>query len=87
MLAALALLGAVLPPWEEMRNRRVVGEHYTEHLPGGLVVRTTFKGWISEGQELPLNGNELGDEIQVINSGTCWIWMVSPGGALGWVDP
>jgi hypothetical protein len=41
MLGALALLAAVLPPWEEMRTRRVVGQHYDETLPDGRTIKVT----------------------------------------------
>jgi hypothetical protein len=88
MIATLALIAVVLPPWEQMRSHRIPGEHYTESLPDGRVVTTTFRGWINEAKNLPQTGNQIGDEIQVTDGDTCWIWLPLAGTPnCGWVDP
>jgi hypothetical protein len=82
MLATLALLGAVLPPWEEMRDRRVVGQHYDETLPDGRTIKVTFVGWVNSVADLPATAN-VGDEIQATDSGHLWIRVSN----FEWVDP
>jgi hypothetical protein len=62
MLAALALLGAVLPPLEGMRTHRIVGQHYDETLPDGRTIKVTFIGWVNSVADLPATAN-VGDEI------------------------
>ena len=82
MLATLALLGAVLPAWEEMRARRVIGQHYDEILPDGRTIKVTFIGWVKSVADLPAAAS-VGDEIQVTDGGACWIRVSN----FEWVDP
>jgi hypothetical protein len=82
MIATLALLGAVLPPWEEMRASRIIGAHYDETLPDGRTIKVTFVGWVNSVADLPATAN-VGDEIQVTDGGACWIRISN----FEWVDP
>ena len=82
MLIVLTLLAVVLPPWEQMRDRRVIGQHYDETLPDGRTIKVTFIGWVKSVADLPAAAS-VGDEIQVTDGGACWIRISN----FEWVDP
>jgi hypothetical protein len=47
-----------------------------------------FKGWKQAVEDLPKNGNALGDIWAVENSNHCWVWTIAPGAiAPTWIDP
>jgi hypothetical protein len=92
MLAALALLAAVVPPFDArlltqpLIDLRDIGTQSNIEMPWGPWVTVTFRGRVQAFAELPSNGAPF--DMWQLADGSCWVWMPLPGTqSFSWVDP
>jgi hypothetical protein len=92
MLATLALLAAVVPPFDArlvthpLIDLRDIGSQSNIEMPWGPWVRVTFRGRVQAFAELPSSGAPL--DMWQLADGSCWVWMPLPGTqSFSWVDP
>jgi len=92
MLAALALLGAVLPPLTStprpypLIELAQIGTQSNIEMPWGPWVTVTFRGRVQAFAELPSSGAPF--DMWQLADGSCWVWMQLPGTqSFSWVDP
>ena len=92
MLAALALLAAVVPPFDArlvtqpLIDLRDIGTQSNIEMPWGPWVTVTFRGRVQAFAELPSSGAPF--DMWQLADGSCWVWMQLPGTqSFSWVDP
>ena len=92
MIASLALLAAVVPPFDArlvtqpLIDLRDIGTQSNIEMPWGPWVTVTFRGRVQAFAELPSSGAPF--DMWQLGDGSCWVWMQLPGTqSFSWVDP
>ena len=92
MIASLALLAAVVPPFDArlvtqpLIDLRDIGTQSSIEMPWGPWVKVTFRGRVQTFAELPSSGAPF--DMWQLADGSCWVWMQLPGTqSFSWVDP